>query len=150
MNIIRFIAAFLIYAVIDVGWNLSPLARGMYESLYEASGNDALFSAYGKQPDTWGGVEVIAILAFFLLIALANSCLAIEPAVRESSLARAVRNSFVLGCAAYATYVVPIYMMTKTWPGSLVPIDILIGGVLSLITSSAVTYVSLRLRRRNT
>ena len=46
MNIVRFIAAFLIYTVIDVGWNLSPLARGMYESLYEASGNDALFSAY--------------------------------------------------------------------------------------------------------
>lgn len=54
MGIIRFIAAFVIYTVIDVGWNLSPLARGMYESLYEASGNDAMFSAYGKQPDTWG------------------------------------------------------------------------------------------------
>ena len=92
-------------------------------------------------------MEVIAILAFFLLIALANSCLAIEPAVRESSLARAMRNSFVLGCAAYATYIVPIFLAIATWPGLLVPIDILIGGVLSLLTSTIVTFAALRLRK---
>ena len=147
MKIIRFIAAFVIYTVIDVGWNLSPLARGMYERLYEASGNDALFSAYGKQPDTWGGPEILALLAFLLLIALANSCLAIEPAVKESSLAKAMRNSFVLGCAAYATYIVPIFLALTTWPGVLVPIDILIGGLLSLITSTIVTFAALRLRK---
>lgn len=147
MGIIRFIAAFVIYTVIDVGWNLSPLARGMYESLYEASGNDAMFSAYGKQPDTWGGAEFAAMLVFLLLIALANSRLAIEPAVREISLRKAMLNSFVLGCAAYATYIVPIFLAISTWPGILVPIDILIGGLLSLLTSTIVTYPALRLRK---
>lgn len=110
MKYVRFIAAFLIYTIIDVGWNLSPIAMGMYESLYEASGNKEMFDAFGRQIDTWGGVEIIAILAFLLLIAFGNSYLAIEPALKEGSLLRAAKNSFVLGCAAYATYIIPIYL----------------------------------------
>ena len=149
MQYARFIAAFLVYAIIDIAWNLSPPVRGMYENFYEASGHDVLLDQFGRPLDELGGTVLLAALVFFLLIGLANSVLAIEPALRESSLLKAARNSFIFGCAAYATYVVPIYLMTKTWPGALVPIDILIGGVLSLITSSAITYVSLWLRRRN-
>ncbi len=149
MRLARFGAAFLVYTVIDVGWNLSPIARGMYERLYEASGNDAMFDSFGKQPDAWGGAEILALLAFLLLIALANSYLAIEPALRENDLRRAMRNSFVLGCAAYATYIVPIFLMIETWPSILVPVDILIGGLLSLITSTVVTAATLRLRSRS-
>ena len=141
---IRFIAAFLVYAVVDIVWNVSPIAVGMYERLHEASGSDALLDAYGKQMDTWGGVEMLALLAFFLLIAFANTYLAIEPAVRERNLGKAARNSFALGCAAYATYIAPIFVTFSGWPAALVPIDILIGGLLSLITSTSVTYVALR------
>lgn len=144
MQFVRFIAAFLVYTVIDVGWNLSPIATGMYENLYTESGNTALLDSFGKQMDTWGGPEFLSLLAFLLLIALANSYLAIEPALKERSLRRAMQNSFVLGCAAYATYIVPIFLMMSTWPGILVPIDILIGGLLSLITSTVVTFVALR------
>lgn len=140
----RFIAAFLVYAIVDIVWNISPIAVGMYERLHEASGNDALFDAYGKQMDTWGGVEMLALLAFFLLIAFANYYLAIQPAVRERSLGVAMRNSFALGCAAYATYIAPIFVTFADWPAVLVPVDILIGGLLSLITSTVVTYVALR------
>ena len=147
MQYVRFIAAFLVYTVIDVGWNLSPIARNMYESLYEASGNNTLFDSFGKQMDTWGGGEILSLLAFLLLIAFANSYLAIEPALRENSLRRAIQNSFVLGCAAYATYIVPIFLMLSTWPSILVPIDILIGGLLSLITSGIVTGVTLRMKK---
>ena len=147
MQYVRFIAAFLVYTIIDVGWNLSPIAQNMYNSLYEASGNDALLDRFGKSPDTWGGAEILALLAFLLLIALANSYLAIEPAVKENNLRRAMQNSFVLGCAAYATYIVPIFLMLSTWPTILVPVDILIGGLLSLVTSTIVTYVTLRRRR---
>ena len=149
MKYVRFIAAFLIYTIIDVGWNLSPIATGMYERLYEASGNDEMFDAFGRQMDTWGGVEIIAILAFLLLIAFGNSYLAIEPALKEGSLLRAVKNSFVLGCAAYATYIIPIYLNISTWPGALIPIDILIGGLLSLITSTVVTaaFILFHLKR---
>ena len=150
MQYARFLAAFLVYAIIDIAWNVSPPVLSMYENFYEASGHDVVRDQFGRPPDEWGVVVILAVLVFFLLIGLANSVLAIEPALREGSLQKAARNSFVLGCAAYATYVVPIYMSTKTWPGALVPIDILIGGVLSLITSSAITYATLRLRRRNT
>ena len=150
MKFVRFLAAFFVYTIIDVGWNLSPIARGMYERLYEASGNDDLFSSFGKEPDTWGGAEALALLAFLALIALANSYLAIEPAVKDGSLRRAMQNSFVLGCAAYATYIVPIFLMLSTWPAILVPVDILIGGLLSLVTSTVVTYVTLRRSRPQT
>ena len=146
MQYVRFIAAFIVYAVVDVVWNISPIAVNMYENLYEASGNDKLFDSFGKQPDTWGGGEILAALAFFSLIAFANSYLAIEPAVKEGSLRRAVQNSFVLGCGAYATYIVPIFLQISTWPGILVPVDILIGGLLSLVTSTSITYVALRRR----
>lgn len=143
---IRFLAAFVVYTVIDVGWNISPIAVGMYERLYDASGNDMLLDQFGREPETWGVEQALALLAFLGLIALANTYLAIEPALRENSLVTAMRNSFVLGCAAYATYIVPIYLILSTWPGILVPIDILIGGVLSLVTSTVVTYVTLRRR----
>ena len=148
MQYVRFIAAFVVYTVIDVGWNLSPIALGMYERLHEASGNDAMFDSFGKEPSTWGGGEVLALLAFLLLIALANSRLAIEPAVKENNLRTAIQNSFVLGCAAYATYIVPIFLAISTWHSILVPIDILIGGILSLVTSTGVTYATLLLRSR--
>ena len=148
MKYIRFIAAFLIYTIIDVGWNLSPIATGMYERLYEDSGNQEMFDAFGRQMDAWGGVEIIAILAFLLLIAFGNSYLAIEPALKEGSLLRAVKNSFVLGCAAYATYIIPIYLQISTWPGVLIPIDILIGGLLSLITSTVVTAAFILFHRK--
>ena len=147
MHYPRFIAAFLVYAIVDIVWNVSPIARGMYESLHEASGSDALLDAFGKQMDTWGGVEFIALLAFFLLIAFANYYLAIQPAIRENNLGIAMRNSFALGCAAYATYIAPIFVTFADWPAVLVPVDILIGGLLSLITSTVVTYVSLRRSR---
>lgn len=149
MKYVRFIAAFLIYTIIDVGWNLSPIATGMYERLYEASGNTEMFDAFGRQMDTWGGVEIIAILTFLLLIAFGNSYLAIEPALKEGSLLRAAKNSFVLGCAAYATYIIPIYLQISTWPAALIPIDILIGGLLSLITSTVVTaaFILFHLKR---
>ena len=146
MQYVRFIAAFVVYTVIDVGWNLSPIATGMYKSLYDESGNTELLDTFGRPMDTWGGAQFLSLLAFLLLIALANSYLAIEPALKEGSLRRAMQNSFVLGCAAYATYIVPIYLNLSTWPTVLVPIDILIGGLLSLITSTVVTYVALRRR----
>ena len=143
----RFAAVFVVYAVIDVAWNVSPMAVGMYERLHKASGSDVILDQFGRQMDTWGVPQALALLAFFGLIALANSHLAVEPALRENSLAKAARNSFVLGCAAYATYIVPIYVTFATWPGVLVPIDILIGGLLSLVTSTSVTYMTLRRRR---
>ena len=146
MQYVRFLAAFVVYAVVDVGWNLSPIAQSMYDRLYKASGNTELFDAFGKQQSTWGGAEILAVLAFFLLIAFGNSYLAIEPAVKQNNIRRAIQNSFVLGCAAYATYIVPIFLMISTWPSALVPIDILIGGLLSLITSTVVTAVTLRLK----
>ena len=100
MHYVRFLAAFLVYAVIDIAWNVSPIAQGMYKSLYEASGNDVLLDQFGRKMDTWGVEQGLALLAFFGLIALGNSYLAIEPALKENNLLKAVKNSFVLGCAA--------------------------------------------------
>ena len=145
---IRAVAAIVIYIVIDVGWNVSPIALGMYESLYAATGNDALLDQFGRQMSDWGGPQIAAVLLFMILIGFANAYLAIEPALKKNDLLTAVKNSLVLGCAAYATYIVPIYFTLKTWPGVLVPIDIIIGGCLSLITSTIVTYVTLRMRNR--
>ena len=145
IKLIRFIAAFVVYAVVDVVWNLLPPVMGMYTTLHEAAGSPR--EMIGKPPDTWGGAEILSLLLFFLLIAFANSYLAIEPAIRENSLVRAVKNSIALGCAAYATYIVPIFLSVANWPAVLVPIDIIIGGCLSLITSTVVTAVALRMRK---
>ena len=58
MHYVRFLAAFVVYTVIDVGWNISPIAMGMYESLYEASGNDALLDQFGRKMDTSSSCSV--------------------------------------------------------------------------------------------
>ena len=55
-----------------------------------------------------------------------------------------MKNGFLLGCAAYATYIVPIFISIRNWPAALIPIDILIGGLLSLATSGIVTWWALR------
>ena len=145
MQFVRFVAAFLVYAVVDVVWNLLPPVMGMYTKLHEAAGSPR--ELVGKPPDTWGGVEILSLLVFFLLIAFANSYLAIEPAIKENNLFKAVKNSLALGCAAYATYIVPLFVSTANWPAALVPIDIIIGGCLSLITSTVVTAVALRMQK---
>ena len=144
-RLIRIIAAILLYAVIDIIWNISPPVMGMYESLHAASGSP--FAEIRRE--TFGPLLGIAVLAFFILIGFANAYLAIEPALKENSLARAMKNSVALGLAAYATYIVPVYMTIGNWPFVLVPIDIIIGGCLSLITSTVVTYVALRMRNRD-
>ena len=91
MRYIRFAAVFVVYAVIDVVWNVLPTTIGMYERLHEASGSDVILDQFGRQMDTWGAPQGLALLAFFGLIALANSHLAVEPALRENSLAKAAR-----------------------------------------------------------
>ena len=111
---LRFLAAFVVYAVIDMAWNMSPPAVAMYANLHEASGNDWSF---GKPMDTWGGLELVAVIVFFALIALANSHLAIGPAIRERDLQRAMKNGFLLGCAAYATYIVPTFIQHRQLAG---------------------------------
>ncbi len=145
MAYLRFAAAFLVYGIVDIVWNLLPPVMSMYARLHESTGSPR--EMFGKPPDTWGGSEVISVLIFFALIAFANSYLAVEPAIKENSLFKAMKNSVVLGCAAYATYIVPIYMSVANWPGVLVPIDIIIGGCLSLVTSTIITAVALRMRR---
>ena len=145
IKLVRFIAAFLTYAVIDVVWNFLPPVMGMYERLHDATGSPR--EMIGKPPEAWGGAEILSILVFFLLIAFANSYLAIEPAIRENNIFRAVKNSLAIGCAAYATYIAPVFLSIANWPVALVPIDIIIGGCLSLITSTVVTAVALRLQK---
>ena len=85
MQYVRFISAFLLYAIIDIAWNLSPPARGMYENFYESSGHDAVLDQFGRPLDELGGLVILAGLVFFLLIGLANSVLAIESALREGA-----------------------------------------------------------------
>lgn len=144
MQFVRFIAAFIIYAVIDIAWNFSPIAVGMYARFHEASGSPLS----DIQRDSLNSIGFLfAGIIFFALIAYANSRFAIEPALRERSIRLAMVNSAVLGCAAYATYIVPVFLIIRDWPGALVPIDIIIGGLLSLITSTIVTAVALRLRK---
>ena len=82
IKFVRFIAAFLTYAIIDIVWHLFPFVTAMYVNLREASGLGNEWS-FGKEMDTWGGFEFLALLVFFLLMGLANSHLAIEPALRK-------------------------------------------------------------------
>lgn len=144
MQFVRFIAAFIIYAVIDIAWNFSPIAMGMYARFHEASGSPLA----DIQREALDSIAFLfAGIVFFALIAYANCRFAIEPAIRERSIRLAAVNSAVLGCAAYATYIVPVFLIIRDWPGALVPIDIIIGGLLSLITSTIVAAVALRLRK---
>ena len=143
-QVYRVVAAILVYGVIDAVWNFLPPVMNMYKSLHAA--NDSPYSDILRESPVLGIVP--AVIVFFILIGFANAYLAIEPAMRENSLARAMKNSTALGLAAYATYIVPQYMLFHNWPGILIPIDIIIGGFLSLITSTIVTAIALKLRNR--
>ncbi len=148
--IVRFIAAFVVYAVVDIVWNFLPFVMGMYEALHEASGSQRYTSdAFVQDLGNLSAAHIVSLLAFFALIAFANSYLAIGPAIRANDLMKAVKNSLAIGCAAYATYVAPTALLISDFPMALVPIDIVIGGCLSLVTSVSVTYVALRVQNRD-
>ena len=141
-----FIFATVLYGVIDIAWNVSPAALKMYEVIHEYSGTDLSFQREQLTDVGFGGL--LAVLLFFGLIGYGNQRFAIVPGIEARSLKKALSNSFVLGCAAYATYIVPVFLIVDGWPLVLVPIDILIGGLLSLSTSAIITSIGLRRARR--
>lgn len=132
--------ASIIYAVIDIGWNV--LVMPMYAAIYGAYGGDRSFV---RESFAEAGIAgAIGILVFFVLLGAANVQFAVTPGVEARSVRKAIKNAFLLGCAAYATYIVPIYLMISGTPSILIPIDILIGGGLSVATSAIVTAIALR------
>ena len=135
----------IVYGVIDILWNIGP-GRIMYEVIHANNGTDLSFQ---KAFTDIGASEGISFLVFFILIALANVQFVIVPAIKARSVGKAAFSGFLLGCAAYATYIIPIYGMVKTWPLILVPIDIFIGGMLSLVTASIIVAVRLRQLKRS-
>ena len=80
MQYVRFIAAFLVYTIIDVGWNISPIAQGMYKNLYEGERprQDVGRLRQGDEP-VGAAARFWLCSPFCCWIAFANSYLAIEP-----------------------------------------------------------------------
>ena len=140
---IHFIKASILYAIIDIAWNFGP-GLPIQGAIHRANGTDLSFM---RSLTSWGGAEIIALVVFFLLIGYANARLAIVPGIEARSVRVAVKRSFVLGCAAYATYAAPIFVMINNWPFILVPFDILVGGGLSVATSAIITALALRRQR---
>ena len=138
-----FILASAIYAIIDILWNFLIAFPFLYDPIHQANGTDLSFQR--ALPEA-GILGIVGIVAFFLLIGYANARFAIAPALESRSVGKAALNGFILGCAAYATFAAPFYLQVDTWPFVLVPIDILIGGFLSVATSGIITAIVLRLR----
>ncbi len=141
-----FIAATLFYTVIDLVWNFAIATPFIYNPLHASTGSDVNLRTMPELG--FGGI--IALLAFLLLIGYANTHFVIMPAIKARNVTKALMNSFLLGCTAYATYIVPVYATINNWPLILVPFDIIIGGLLSLATSGVITAAYLRWMQKPT
>lgn len=130
-----YFTAFLIYVVVDVGYNVA-IGLKLDNAFYEKAGILPILNTQIVLPWT--------LLVFFILIALANFVLVIVPAIQQKSIQQAFIHGFLLGITAYATFALPFIWLIKNYPALLSLIHILLGGIFSALTSGITTLLYFR------
>lgn len=111
-----------VFFALDITW-LGFVARGFYRGR---------MGHLLREDTNWG-----AALAFYLIYVGAIVVLCVLPAVEKQSLTRAVALGAVFGLAAYAAFDLTSLALLKDFPGSIVPVDLAWGVVLTGAVSAA-------------
>ena len=123
-----YLAAYLIalisFAVVDIAWLSSVGAQ-----LYRATLGDIL------APE----IRVAPAIVFYLIFPAGLLYFAIDPAIKEGSLATAVVNGALFGLFTYATYELTNFATLRNWTLGITVVDIAYGAIVSA-TVAALTY----------
>lgn len=118
--VIAYIAALLIFGVIDILWLTMVGAKLFRDTLGDVLAQD---------------VRMGPAIAFYLLYPLGVVFFAVAPALREASVATAVLNGAMFGLMTYATYDLTNYATVRNWTLNLTLIDLSYGAALTAATA---------------
>jgi uncharacterized membrane protein len=118
--VIAYIAALVIFGVIDILWLTMVGAKLFRDTLGDVLAQD---------------VRMAPAIAFYLLYPLGVVFFAIAPALREASVSTAILNGAMFGLMTYATYDLTNYATLRSWTLNLTIIDLSYGAALTAATA---------------
>lgn len=118
--LIAYIAALVIFGVIDILWLTMVGAKLFRDTLGDVLAQD---------------VRMAPAIAFYLLYPLGVVFFAIAPALRDASVTTALLNGAIFGLMTYATYDLTNYATVRNWTLNLTVIDLSYGAGLTAATA---------------
>lgn len=118
--LIAYIAALVIFGVIDILWLTMVGAKLFRDTLGDVLAQD---------------VRMAPAIAFYLLYPLGVVFFAIAPALRDASVTTALLNGAMFGLMTYATYDLTNYATVRNWTLNLTVIDLSYGAGLTAATA---------------
>jgi uncharacterized membrane protein len=124
--ILSYLLTFLVFLVVDMLW-LGFIAKGIYQKYLGSFLSDSI---------NW-----TAAIIFYLIFVIGISIFAIYPSVNKGSVNHAILMGALFGFFTYATYDLTNLATLKSWPLTIVFIDIIWGSVLSALVSFSGFYI---------
>lgn len=118
--LIAYVAALVIFGVIDILWLTMVGAKLFRDTLGDVLAQD---------------VRMGPAIAFYLLYPLGVVFFAIAPALRDASVTTALLNGAMFGLMTYATYDLTNYATVRNWTLTLTIIDLSYGAALTAATA---------------
>jgi uncharacterized membrane protein len=120
--LVAYLATGLTFAAVDAVW-LTTMTNRLYKPV--------LGPILAPKPD------MVAAVAFYLIMIFGIVVLAIAPALKEGAWTRAALNGAVLGLVAYATYDLTNQATLSVWSARLTLIDLCWGTALTTLSAAA-------------
>ena len=124
--LISYLLTFVVFLMVDMLW-LGVIAKNIYQKYLGGFLSD--------------NVNWTAAIIFYFIFVVGISIFAIYPAVHKDSVFNAILMGALFGFFTYATYDLTNLATLKSWPLTIVFIDILWGTTLSAIVSFSGFYI---------
>lgn len=125
--LLSYILTLIVFLIVDLTW-LGFIAKGIYNKYLGGFLSD--------------NVNWTAAIIFYFMYVIGILLFVVYPAINKDSVWHAVIMGALFGILAYATYDLTNLATLKAWPVQIVIIDIIWGGVLTLIVSLSGFYIT--------
>ena len=125
--LLSYILTLIVFLMVDLTW-LGFIAKGVYNKYLGGFLSD--------------NVNWTAAIIFYFIYVIGILIFVVYPAINKDSVWHAISMGALFGILAYATYDLTNLATLKGWPVQIVIIDIIWGGVLTLIVSLSGFYIT--------
>jgi len=125
--LISYSLTLMVFLIVDLTW-LGFIAKGLYKKYLGGFLTDY--------------VNWTAAIIFYLIYVAGIFIFVINPALNKNSILHAIVMGALFGIIAYSTYDLTNLATLKAWPLTIVIIDIIWGGTLTLIVSLSGFYIT--------
>ncbi len=125
--LLSYLLTLIVFLIVDLTW-LGFIAKGVYNKYLGGFLSD--------------NVNWTAAIIFYFIYVIGILIFAVYPAISKDSVWHAISMGAIFGIIAYATYDLTNLATLKAWPIQIVIIDMIWGGVLTLIVSLSGFYIT--------